>query len=400
MRQIFKISILSIFFLSVYFFLFISGLIKYLALGSTYYFGDYKLFENALSCVKDGLSPYIGPPELNCKGFNYGYVVLLLVPFKNVIVNANEYIVPGIFTIIFTITSTQILNPKNYFQFFVCSLALLNPATLLLIERMNLDILLYLILILLAFNRIYLFNWLLVIYSFLFKFHPFIYGIIIFVEKEKRKLKNLIFIFIFILTSSILSIYIFKEEYTLMLKDSGSWKMGLHYLYSIKTIPKILKETFSLHYGLMLLIIYILFIFQITKKASKLDIQSNYDFQKKLFLLSSNSLLFCFITFSNAFYREVFLVLTIPYLFTNIKDYRKILYLICFKFLFNFIYTIDLNFETFYHVENVRIYKTHFLMIVFLKGILDYILMLFIGSIALRMNLDLLKQFKKNIIRD
>ena len=145
----------------------------------------------------------------------------------------------------------------------------------------------------------------------------------------------------------------------------------------------------------MLLIIYILFVFQITKRVSKYEIHSNYDFEKKLFLLSSNSLLFCFITFSNAFYREVFLVLTIPYLLTNIKDFRYIIYLICFKFLFNFIYTIDLNFETFYHVDNIRIYKTHFLMIVFLKGIIDYILMLFIGSIVLRMNLDLLKKLEK-----
>ena len=117
-----------------------------------------------------------------------------------------------------------------------------------------------------------------------------------------------------------------------MFIDSGSWKMGLHYLYSIKTIPKILKESFSFHYGLMLLIIYILFIFQITKRVSKYEIHSNYDFEKKLFLLSSNSLLFCFITFSNAFYREVFLVLTIPYLLTNIKDFKYIVYLICFKF--------------------------------------------------------------------
>ncbi len=400
MRQIFKIFILSIFFLSVYFFLFWSGIIKYLALGSSYYFGDYELFKNALSCVNKGLSPYNGPPELNCKGYNYGYVLLVLMPFKDFIVNANEFTLPIFLTTIFIIFSVQILNPKNYFQFFVCLLALLNPATLLLIERMNLDLLLYLIIIILAFNKIYFLNWLLVAYSFLFKFHPFIYGIIIFVEKEKRKLKNLLLIFFFILIISILSIYIYREEYTLMFIDSGSWKMGLHYLYSIKTIPKILKESFSFHYGLMLLIIYILFIFQITKRVSKYEIHSNYDFEKKLFLLSSNSLLFCFITFSNAFYREVFLVLTIPYLLANIKDFKNVVYLICFKFLFNFIYTIDLNFETFYHVDDIRIYKAHFLMIVFLKGVIDYILMLFIGSIAFRMNLDLLKKINKNIIRN
>ena len=54
--------------------------------------------------------------------------------------------------------------------------------------------------------------------------------------------------------------------------------------------------------------------------------------------------------------------------------------------------------KLFYHVDNIRIYKTHFLMIVFLKGIIDYILMLFIGSIVLRMNLDLLKKIRKILL--
>ena len=129
MRQIFKIFILSIFFLTIYFFLFWSGIIKYLALGSSYYFGDYELFKNALSCVNKGLSPYNGPPELNCKGYNYGYVLLVLMPFKDFIVNTNEFTLPIFLTTIFIIFSVQILNPKNYFQFFVCLLALLNPAT-------------------------------------------------------------------------------------------------------------------------------------------------------------------------------------------------------------------------------------------------------------------------------
>ena len=206
MRQIFKIFILSIF-LTIYFFLFWSGIIKYLALGSSYYFGDYELFKNALSCVNKGLSPYNGPPELNCKGYNYGYVLLVLMPFKDFIVNTNEFTLPIFLTTIFIIFSVQILNPK-LFSIFVCLLALLNPATLLLIERMNLDLLLYLIIIILAFNKIYFLNWLLVAYSFLFKFHPFIYGIIIFVEKEKRKLKNLLLIFFYSYYINLIYLYL------------------------------------------------------------------------------------------------------------------------------------------------------------------------------------------------
>ena len=399
MKKILKISLISIFFLTIYFLLFNSGLIKYLALGLSYYFSDYQAFVNGANCLNLGLSPYIGPAELNCKGFNYGHAILIFTPFKNFITGPYHFVMPLVFTSLFTISTIKIINPKNYFQFFVCSLALLNPATLLLIERMNLDILLYLIIIILAFNKIYFLNWLLVIYSFLFKFYPFVYGIIIFVEKEKRKISSLLFIFFFILFTSLIFIFLFRQEYSLMFKDSNSWKMGLHYLFSIKAIPKVLKESFSLHYGLMLLLFYLFFIIQIYKRSSKIGIigQSKYTFEKKLFLLSSNSLLLCFLTFSNALYREVFLILIIPYFFSNfdIKEFRYILYVLCIKFLFNFIYTYDLNFETFYHLENVRIYKTHFLIISFMKGLIDYILMMLIGTITLKMNLDLINSYKK-----
>lgn len=399
MKQTLKISLLSIFFLTIYFYLFNSGLIKYLALGSNYYFGDYLLFKNALNCVDKGLSPYTGPAELSCVGFNYGHSILIFTPFKNFLANINLYIVPVVLLFFFIVITVKILNPKNFFSFFLLSLALLNPSSLLLIERMNLDILLYLIIIIIAFNKLYLINWLLVAYAFLFKFHPFIFGIIIFVEKEKRKIFNLFFIFIFILSISLIFIYIYRDEYSLMFKNSGAWKMGLHYLYSIKTIPKVLKEAFSIHYGFSLLLIYLLFIHQVYKKSINLNINldDKYNFEKKLFLLSSNSLLFCFFVFSNAFYREVFLILTIPYLLSNINNiyFKNILLLLCLKYLYNFLYTFDLNFETFYHVNDVRIYEKHFLITVFFKGFIDYILMLLIGSITLRMNLNILKLFKK-----
>jgi len=188
-----------------------------------------------------------------------------------------------------------------------------------------------------------------------------------------------------------------------MFENSGAWKMGLHYLFSIKTIPKILKEAFNIHYGLILLITYIMFTIQSYKGSAKLDgaLKDSYTFNKKLFLLSANSLVFCFLTFSNAFYREVFLILTIPYLLINmnIKYFRTLFFLFFLKFLFNFIYILDLNYETFYYAESIRIYNNHFLIIVFFKGVIDYVLMLLISSIALRMNLDLLNSYKINKIR-
>tara|TARA_Y100001970_G_scaffold270362_1_gene364163 strand:- start:13024 stop:14232 length:1209 start_codon:yes stop_codon:yes gene_type:complete len=398
MKQISKITIFSFLFLAIYFFLFNSGVIKFLVLGSSQYFGDYKIYFNAIKCVNLGFSPYNGPGELNCKGFNYGHSVLFFTPLKKLFSENNFFYIPFILIFIFTVSTIKIINPKNYIQFFLCALALLNPSTLLLIERMNLDIILYLIIIFIAYNRIYFLNWLLVIYSFLFKFHPFIYGIIIFIEKEKREIKYLFFIFLFILFASFLFIYLFREEYSLMFKDSGSWKMGLHYLFSIKTIPKILKEMYSFHYGLALILMYGIFLFiifrnSLRKEFNFLDI---YTFEKKLFLISANSLLFCFLTFSNAFYREVFIILIIPYLLINYnyKEFKNLVYILFLKFFINFIYIYILNFDTFYYNDGVRIYQTQFLIVTFLKGLVDYVLMVIIGTLAMKMNIDLLKSLK------
>ena len=400
MKQIIKISLLSLLILSVYFYLFYSGTINYLALGSGYHFGDYRSFPKALECFSLGYNPTTGGGNPDCKGFDYGFALLVFAPFKQFIINSNLYVVPSILIIIFTIISVKIINPKNYFHIIICLLALLNPSTLLLIERMNLDILLYLIIIFLSFNRIYLFNWLFVIYSFLIKFHPFIYGLIIFVENKKRKVNNLTFIFLFILFSSLIFINFYWVEYSLVLKESGGWKMGLHYLFSIKAIAKVLKELFSLHYGLCLIILYIIFFKFIIKYQKNLKKITNdeYNFEKKLFFLSTNSLLFLFLTFSNAFYREVFLILSIPYLLKheNLIFIKKIIYILCIKYIYNFIYTLDLNFETFYYLDNVRYYELHFLVNVFIKGLIDTILMIMIGSLTLKMNIEVVKSIKNS----
>ena len=83
----------------------------------------------------------------------------------------------------------------------------------------------------------------------------------------------------------------------------------------------------------------------------------------------------------------------------NSKIFKSIILFMCFKFIFNFIYTLDLNFETFNYIDGIRVYKNHFLSIVFFKGIIDYILMMFIGAITLKMNLNLFNSYKKMKLR-
>ena len=396
MKQISKITLYSFIFFFIYFIFYYTGIIKFLVLGSTEIFGDYKIFLNALNCYNLGLSPYDGPQELKCKGFNYGHIILVITPFKNFLTGQYFLLLPVILIILFIITVIKLINPNNYYSNFLCILCLLNPSTLLLIERLNLDIILFLTIFILALNKLYFLNWFLIIYSFLFKFYPFIFGIIIFLEKQNRKLKELLFIFLFILSSSILFLFFFRDEYLLMLKDAKSWKMGLHYLFSIKTIPKVLKEAFSFNYALTMLFIYLSYIYLIYKNYSKFILTNdiNISFQEKLYLLSTNTLLICFLVTSNPIYREVFIILTIPYILINKnqKIFNTLINIIIIKFIFSFIYIFFLNLDTFVHIDGLRVYKPAFLTITFIKGIIDYILMAIIGIITTKMNINILKK--------
>jgi len=73
-------------------------------------------------------------------------------------------------------------------------LSIVNPSTLLLIERMNLDIFIFLISIFIIFNRFYIINWISIFFLSLTKFYPAILGISIILENKNRKLLTLIFI--------------------------------------------------------------------------------------------------------------------------------------------------------------------------------------------------------------
>jgi len=48
-------------------------------------------------------------------------------------------------------------------------------------------------------------------------------------------------------------------------------------------------------------------------------------------------------------------------------------------------------------LENLRVYKLQFLLITSIKGLADYIIMLYIASLAMKMNLDIIKYYKERI---
>ena len=89
-------------------------------------------------------------------------------------------------------------------------------------------------------------------------------------------------------------------------------------------------------------------------------------------------ILFCFITFSNYAYREIFVLLLIPFLL-NSKDKNKfinmIIFILTFRFLFLFPYAYINIYDGISYSEGERIFSNIFIFFITIKGILDFLLM-------------------------
>ena len=162
----------------------------------------------------------------------------------------------------------------------------------------------------------------------------------------------LIFIILTFSLLSILYLYFNFEKYQIIF-ETTSMKAGYHFLFSLKTIPKILKYLFHWNYIFLVITFLILFslltiyYYKLVKKNNLGDLIDIYSLETRLFLLGSYILLICYLVFSNYFYREIFLIILFPFLF-----------------------------------------------IITLKGIIDIFLMSFIGSILFLISKKFIYQFK------
>lgn len=326
----------------------------------------------------------------NIGQFNYGYI-FLYTPYNEFLDTFYRNYLPWILIFLFTYSTVTIIKPKNQIETFLLYLALLNPSTLLLLERMQLDCLFYLAIIFVIFNRYYFINWFFGIYFTFIKFYPIALLISIFLENKKRSLKK-IFIILFSL-SIIFFVFLFfhLDEYNFMINNMLPGKAGYHFLYSLNSIPKIFKYIFGIKYQILLLIFYSLFIFFVFKLVKRINFlesileENLYSNESKLFMISGYFNLFLFILVSSYVYKEIYLILFIPFILRmknhNIKFFKVLIYIYVTRYLFLFLYSfININ-DGITFVEGKRIFSNYFLITIFVKSVLDFILMTFIVSL-------------------
>ena len=393
-----KLKIVSIvfffFFLTIY--LLNSNFLSEIIWKNPYLFGDYKIILSWLECNYLGFDVYKIDSIKNCPNYYrvllYGHI-WLSVPFNSFLKIFYLNYLPYLTIALFLLSTVIIINPKSFREYLLLSLCIFNPSTFLALERLGFDLFVFLFTIFVCFNRIYILNWLIIFFLTFVKIYPAILGVNIFLENIKRGFKKNLIIILSITIVSFIYLYFNFDKYKLSLFDSGidAGEAGYHYLFSIKALPKILKYVFNLNYILLLVIFYFSFIFIIYKFYKKINenfiqiTKNTFSTNGKLFILSGYISLICFITYSNYVYREIFIILMLPYI---IDLYRKnitglanlLILLILIRYFFLLPYGFFNVHDGITYVDGVISFSNIFLSIITIKGFFDFVLMALLCS--------------------
>jgi len=359
------------------------------------FFVDWYYFVNAIKCEKTSES---------CGVFNYGQILLYL-PFNKNLDFLYYKILPPFFIIIFVFLIFKIIKLNNKKDYFLILILLFNPSSLLLLERANFDLLIFITIILICYSKFFWINYFLIGFSFLSKYYPISFFVNFFIENKLRTNLKSTILFSSCLIFSFIFIFFHISEFKEFINNSGYSKAGYHYLFSIKTIAKVIKYLFDTNYIILLVFFYSLYIFLSIKiffylqKKKLFNFCDLYKIEDKLFILGANTLIVCFLFFSNWYYREVFLILSLPLLIrlkneTKLNIINFIINFIILRYLFLFLYSYLHLQETHYHIDGVRFFYNSFLLIVTIKGIADFLLMSFLTSFLIFYNIGILKKIK------
>ncbi len=331
----------------------------------------------------------------------YGPLVLLIPSMSLEMVNFIIYPISTLLILLFVYLTVKILKPNNVFKYFLASVILLNPVTFFLYERLNIDIIIYIFLILLVYSTKRNYIQLLIISCLtLIKFYPAVLSIL-FIIKNKNKIIKGLFYSILSLTLLMIFIYIFWENLKSIAASLEFVSQSFRYSFSLNSFSKILSHLLNNENILMYKIILIFgnlflslvfFNFFLNKIILNFDIQSEKNLH--MFILSATLSISLYLIFGNNFYREIYLIGVMPYLInkSKIKFFTYFIYIYLFKLLYLLI------FFPYYYKSNLGHDKTAQILIG-LKSSIDYMFIALLLSILLLIFKTYYNIFKKNLLK-
>jgi hypothetical protein len=353
-------------------------------------FADWATPIKLAACHKFGFNVFYPSSCLNYP-FNYGNI-LLYVPYFNSFEKFYFFYIPIIICFLFVFSVVSIINPKNFFEYFLLILILFAPSSLLAIERGNNDILVFLFILLIVYFNSSTLNFLILTLASLAKYYPLALMVNFFIEKKRSIMQIITTLLLFIMILGFF-FYITGESLELIQHKlkiiSPTWGNQ----FSIMGLSLIFKKLKNFDYSTVLIISYIFFIFtsiisfKIFQKSNFISKVNIFFLEEKLFVLGGNLSIAVYLISDNVHYREIFLVLLLP-LIIKLKDNFKIK---IFKYLFYFI----LFRYIFFIFSNYFIMFKKYFTLLYIKAFSDIVLVGLFTAICVIMNIEILKQFTK-----
>ena len=342
---------------------------------------DWSTIVNASICDAKGYDVFVNNP---CDPFGNRHVygeILLKLPFVTSYPNFYYLIVPIIIGILFIYTVVSFFSFGNSNQYYWLSFFyILSTPFILALERINIDVLIFLFIVLIAKNKNTLLNHAMIVITSISKFYPICLSIVFFFKKDIKK----IILNLSIILSIVFLILFFQQENLIKIFNNQKQFAGYGiYEFSFFGLLKSLQGfNIALIFLVLITLLFIIFFYKkdffCNQKA--LQLFSLDVFENKLYILSSITIVLCYFSFSNYFYREIFFLGLIPWI---LKNEKKIidnnflsfyLYFLTFKFLISTILVF---------LSRNNIYPNFETLITGVKHSLDLILILIVTIIIL-----------------
>ena len=365
------------------------------------YFGDTQTLFLAAECHKAGFDVFIseclseyGIPGGHDYGRSLLYLPIIDEKFKTIfLLTFGSILISSLVFVVF-----KLIKPKSIYENIICLTLIFNPTTLLLFERLNLDLLIFLSLVLIVFlRRKYIFKLFVKFLLFSFKYYPLIFVINFFTENDLKFRNKFFYAFLLLLISSTL-IFFYLDDLKYVISDFETVGRNIKYSYSINSFSRIIDhfnlidKNFIKPILILILLIFstILYIIFNQKIKSPLEKERHFYYPRaKLFLISTNLLLILYLFFNNNYFREVFFIGIVPYLLIVSNEkcvFSKIcLSLILFKYFFMIVFWPKVLFSD---INNDLFPQ----LILGTKILLDYIIIIFLIPYVLKLNIVLFKK--------
>jgi hypothetical protein len=362
------------------------------------YFGDTQSILISAECHKSGINVFIpndcmGHYGISDSAFQYGRILLAIPNISEINKELILIIYGSILIFIFIFVVVKLINPTSIFDNIVCIALIFNPTTLLLIERLNFDLLIFLLLILMVIiNKNYFIKVLLNLFLFSIKYYPILFVINFFIEDKLSIKKKLFFISLFF-TMTIILIFFTINDFKYIFENAAMNGRNIKYAFSVNALSRVLDHIFLANKDIIKLMITIgLIVISSINYAifnKKILSYEENDINKKLFIICGNLLIILYIAFNNNYFREVFFIGLIPYILTLSKKnciYSKMfLYFILFKYFFMIIFWPKVMFSN-VHIESLIQY------LVSIKIVIDYIVISFLITFIINLNISVIKE--------